>query len=716
MQLNPFAKGSQLTFIDFKDLSSEQRDLLNQPIEGSHFLEGPAGAGKTTVGIWRLFQLIEDGVLPSSVLVLVPQRRLARPYTEQLIHSPTAHGMPETLTMAGIARRMVELFWPMFAERAGFQKPNEPPRFLTLETAQYHLSRIVGPYLDEGYFESLSLDRYRLYRQILDNLNKAAVVGFPVSEIGVRLSEAWIGPEDQTRIYMQAQTVAEKFRAACYEKNLVDFSLQYELLMNYVEPIPQFRQYFSERFTHLIVDNIEEETPQGHDFIIRWLPEFESTLVIGDVGGGYSRFLGAAPEHSEVVRNACDRRTSMDGSFVMSKPIQHFAEAIQSSLQQKEIRSSRDFEEAIIVQSLDYLTELISWVVQEIRALIDAQTSPHEIAIVSPFVSDSLRFLLTHKLEQAQIGWVSHRPSRAIADEAFNRCLLTIAALAHPSWNIAPLKESVAHGLMLAIENLDLIRATLIASTLYRTKDKLSELSAFDQLRPEMQERIGFLNGERFEILRSWIYQSRNSSVEHLDHFISRLFGEVLSQPGFGFHNRMDAGRSTAAMIASIQKFRAVADIPDHTQNELGREYYRLIQEGLLAAQYLVEHEQTDKEAIFIAPAFTYLTMDKHSDIQFWLDIGSQAWAERLYQPLTHPYVLSRNWKRGKKWNDEDEWNVRRDIAATLTTGLSRRCRKRIYLCHSMYGEQGLQEQGILLRAIQRVLSEHIKPEGSDGL
>ncbi|MGD2163334.1 MAG: hypothetical protein PVG04_09580, partial [Anaerolineales bacterium] len=249
-----------------------------------------------------------------------------------------------------------------------------------------------------------------------------------------------------------------------------------------------------------------------------------------------------------------------------------------------------------------------------------------------------------------------------------------------------------------------------------RTKDKLSELSAFDQLRPEMQERIGFLNGERFEILRSWIYQSRNSSVEHLDHFISRLFGEVLSQPGFGFHNRMDAGRSTAAMIASIQKFRAVADIPDHTQNELGREYYRLIQEGLLAAQYLVEHEQTDKEAIFIAPAFTYLTMDKHSDIQFWLDIGSQAWAERLYQPLTHPYVLSRNWKRGKKWNDEDEWNVRRDIAATLTTGLSRRCRKRIYLCHSMYGEQGLQEQGILLRAIQRVLSEHIKPEGSDGL
>jgi hypothetical protein len=400
----------------------------------------------------------------------------------------------------------------------------------------------------------------------------------------------------------------------------------------------------------------------------------------------------------------------------MSDPIRHFSEAIHLSLQGNQPKLSDDFGDAIKVQSSDYLTELIDWMVEEIESLIGIHTSPGEIAIVSPFVSDSLRFLLTHKLEQAQINWVSHRPSRAIVDEPFNRCLLTFSALAHPAWNIAPSTEAVTHSLMIAIGGLDLVRAALIANTLYRVKDDLSELTTFETLRLEMQERIGFVYGERFDILRSWIYQSRNSSEMHLDQFVSRLFGEVLSQPGFGFHNRMDAGRSAAAMIASIQKFRAAADVPDVDHGVLGREYYQLVQEGLLAAQYLVDQELPDESAVFIAPVFTYLSMGKQSDVQFWLDIGSQAWAERLYQPLTHPYVLSRSWERGEKWTDENESDIRREIATALTTGLARRCRKRIYLCQSRYGEQGLQEQGTLLGAIQRILSITTQLKDPDGL
>ncbi len=57
--------------------------------------------------------------------------------------------------------------------------PDRPPVFLTLETAQYYMAHLVRPLLDEQrLFDSVTLERNRLFSQILDNLNKAALVGF----------------------------------------------------------------------------------------------------------------------------------------------------------------------------------------------------------------------------------------------------------------------------------------------------------------------------------------------------------------------------------------------------------------------------------------------------------------------------------------------------------------------------------------------------------
>ena len=41
-----------------------------------------------------------------------------------------------------------------------------------------------------------------------------------------------------------------------------------------------------------------------------------------------------------------------------------------------------------------------------------------------------------------------------------------------------------------------------------------------------------------------------------MDHFLSRLFGEILSQRGHGFHDDFDAARVAANLVESVQKFR----------------------------------------------------------------------------------------------------------------------------------------------------------------
>ena len=52
-----------------------------------------------------------------------------------------------------------------------------------------------------------------------------------------------------------------------------------------------------------------------------------------------------------------------------------------------------------------------------------------------------------------------------------------------------------------------------------------------------------FVLGAGFERLRGWLVDYAPGDPLDLDAFVSRLFTEVLSQPGFGFYGDLDAGR-----------------------------------------------------------------------------------------------------------------------------------------------------------------------------
>jgi superfamily I DNA/RNA helicase len=87
-------------------------------IERRIFLEGPAGSGKTTVGVGRLLHVLDPGVPAESILVIVPQRTRATPYHEALrrpaVKAHRAYGQVTwsgctTASRASVVRRMTDL-------------------------------------------------------------------------------------------------------------------------------------------------------------------------------------------------------------------------------------------------------------------------------------------------------------------------------------------------------------------------------------------------------------------------------------------------------------------------------------------------------------------------------------------------------------------------------------------------------------------------------
>jgi hypothetical protein len=349
-----------------------------------------------------------------------------------------------------------------------------------------------------------------------------------------------------------------------------------------------------------------------------------------------------------------------------------------------------------------FYPQMLDWVANQVLELLNQGTPPGEIAVLAPLLPDSLRFSLADRFDRLGIPYRSHRPSRALGDEPATRCLLTFAQLAHPDWGLKPSRFEVAYALLQAIDGLDLVRAQLISEIAFRPRD--GKLEPLDKLRPEMQERITFTFGNRYEELRQWLAQVGEAPPAELDFFLSRLFGEILAQPGFGFHANMDAGQAAANLIESAQKFRRAVELRGTAAaNPLGKEYFEMVRDGVIAAQYVENWQPISPDAVFIAPAYTFLMNNTPVSHQIWLDAGSNAWFERLYQPLTHPFVLSRAWLEGRHWNAADEYETNRETLYRLVLGLLRRCRSSVHLALCDLSESGYEQRGMLLKCIHQV-------------
>lgn len=732
------------------ELTDSQRAIRDFPASGSLFVEGPAGAGKTTAAALRLLTLIEAGVSGAEVLIMAPHRGALLPYQRALRSSGYAGPTPAAFTIGSLARQMCAQFFPLAAAEMGFAAPEEVPVFLTLETAQYVMARLVDP-LAFAAAGGVRVDRQRIYSQILDNLNKAALVGFPHTEIAERLKAAALDASAHPA-YEQAGYFADAFRAYCLEHNLLDFSLQLETFRRlWTQTAP--RRWVLERARHVFVDHVEEDAPSAHAVIRDLVAAAQSALLICDSEGGYRRFLGADPASADHLRATCDQAITVSGSFVMSPAIAGLAEALGAALGGlDESASDRDADAlrgALDFPDHTYFPQMLDWTADSIAALVAEGVAPGAIAVLAPFMSDSLRFSLLQRLQARGIPARSHRPSRSLREEPAVECLLTWAQIAHPEWTLIPPGiDALAYALMLSLggvsgDDLDLVRARLLARAAYPADDQPARLRPFETLPPDVRERVSYTLGQRYDVLRLWLEEyiaGNNRAVApaepppapkkgrkrgkqaavtplvsappqraELDHFFSLIFGEVLSRRGFGFHHDFIAADAAANLVDSARGFRQTmagrAVFESNLDGKtLAEEYVEMVRGGVIANQYLRADGEIVPDAVLLAPAYTFLNNNVPVTAQFWLDIGSRGWFERLYQPLTHPYVLSANWPGDRAWTDDEEDASRRETLRNLIYGLLRRCRSRVYLGYSQLSESGNENAGELLAAIYRTL------------
>ncbi len=670
------------------------------------FLTGPAGAGKTGLATERILELVAAGVAPEQILLLTPQRSYTLHYQDAFDRA-TWYRLGKA-TIGGLAGRIVALFWPLVTTQKYPFSGEVAPSFLTYEVAQFFMSQVVSPLIEQGYFTDLRLTRPRLYSQLLDNLNKAAANSIPLEEVGTYLRDAaGLSDDDDHRYEDIAQTIKD-YRNYCAQHNLLDFSLYLELFGELLDRSPEVQAYLAGRYKHLVYDNCEEDIPLAHDVVKKILPGLESALILFDNDAGYRRFLGANPASALTLKSSCSAHIDLPEVLGLPEGLRLFGNLLVEEIRGgdlDDVPAEDGNDQRYFVYSDRLHHNMVARAIQQVAALVDDGVAPGDIVVISPFLSDSLHYGLSVELDHHEIRHHVHRPSRDLLDEPTVKILLSFAILAHPHWNLPrPSHEAVTYMLNRLLGDADLVRSALLTSGVYEFVHDGVGLKPFEELSADLRDRITYVVGEQYERLRKWIIGYVDGEDLPIDHFFSRLFGELVSQARFGFYKDLEAGADVGRLVESARKFRqAVSQVLDIEERPVGAAYIEMVQQGVISAFYSINWEDSP-DVLLITPVHTFLLKNKSYKHQIWLDVGSTSWHKRIHQPLTNPYVLTRSWRKGQRWSSDLEQFHEVERLSSIMRGLINRCSETLYICFSELSAYGQEQTGVLREVVSNVM------------
>lgn len=703
-------------------LTKEQLSVINLDPGQKIYLTGIAGTGKTTVLTERFRTLLDSGVSSDSILVILGDsahrerfQQIADQSQQQALHNLTI------TTFFGFAREAVTFNWPNVGARAGFHNRLRPPLPLTYDMAQTMMWQIVGPMLKDGYFSDLRLRPQQIVSQLLDNMVRAAFNGLTVEDAIEKQLVSWGTDPEHRRQLKDAENAALQFRSRCFANSLVDTALIIDIFNRFIVHDPKLYSAQVGRYSHLLVDNAEEQTPVGIEFVRKLLApgsRIQTAVIAQDDGGGYKRFLSASPELAKGLDSAADVSVRLaenfnqaDSVYQIAHQVNHFLLGAQPTGTEKQIRDS-------IIGHLHtrYRRQMLGQLGPAIKHILSAENlDPSNIAIILPYMDGALRFKLTQSLSQSGIPYQINRRRESPREIPQVRAWLTWLLLAN-DWRdsavdsdrfglIKPTTHDIAEALSLSIQGLDAVRARMIADTLYDQNAGIFNNRSL--LTNKQIERMGEHHLDAVDMLVMWLNEhgSRSENPLSPDFFFHGLFSELLSRPPF--QESPDTGLAAVCdwLIQMASRFRqAGGRVIDSSSESVGLALVQGIYSGLVTAHPPAVGASPNPNGVFISTIQTYLLEERPVAVQIWLETSATGWWDLPRQPLSNGFVLDPRWSINQTWTLEDDVRIRNEQLSRVVVGLCSRCSNGIFVATSDLDRRGARQEGPLFKAIQPFL------------
>ncbi|MBZ4686841.1 MAG: UvrD/REP helicase [Clostridiales bacterium] len=673
-------------------LSDVQTRIKKFEFDGNYIMvKGVSGSGKTTSAIERYKYMIEKEKIKSeNILVLLLNRIQAFEWRSKLILKGS--GALNITSYFGFIQNQVNKYWPLILENC--KEVNQKvinPVFMTFESSQCLMHKLMEHYREKrDLLAGLNSPSERVAMDLNSNLLKAAVSDIPFDEIGERLYNS-LEYKDLVKkmIFQDMNTIIGFYVKRCLEEGVLDYALSVYLYNNYLLNNEEYNYYLTRNIKHLIVDNVEEIVPSQVDFIKTLLPNTDTSLLLYNPEGGYGTIYGANPQYIRDNLLGKYREVNIEGCYTSKKVIFNLGDILEKNILYEE-NEKYDCGQSVEVEVITELrSDMIEKTVSKVCQLIEQGMEPKDIAVISPFIDVSLEYVLNNELEQRGYNAVNFGRKKRMIDNQFVHALIVLSCLAHDFSDIILNKDDVRIALALILD-LDLVRASLLTSRVFRSRKGKTELVDLKDVR--VIERIGYDYLEKYQQLKNWLEQYKSETPATIDEFFRRVYLELLINIPAANENLQICKQ----LIDSAESFIKVMSY-FKTINNPNLEFVQVIKDGVKAAESIFDiEEKFSGNNVILATPMAFLASGKSVKVQIWTDLSSEMWMPRNIKDTENPYVITKTWHKNEIYTEEIESENQKKKLATLVQCTLKKCKEKVYLFDSRYSASGYEQEGYL--------------------
>ncbi len=346
------------------ELNSEQLDVIRGG-DGPCLVLAGAGSGKTRTITYRVAYLLEQGVHPSQILLVTFTNKAAREMNERL-QSLTGTKLPWSGTFHHIAYRLLKIHAVLLGYKNNFSVLDSDDSNAIIKTCVKNVKQVSKKFPSASVIHSI--------------LSYAKNTEMALEEVLELKYPSWLALAEDI------QNVGREYEQKKKEGNAMDFD---DLLYNAAVLLnqPDVRKKYAEQFKYILVDEYQDTNKLQASLINRFASVHKNLLVVGDDAQSIYSFRGA--DINNILEFEQDypqaKIFKLETNYRSVAPILELANQVianNTKQYQKQLRTIKnEGERPELRPHVDQGSEA-SFVVKKIEDLLDAGTSPREIAVL----------------------------------------------------------------------------------------------------------------------------------------------------------------------------------------------------------------------------------------------------------------------------------------------------------------------------------------------
>lgn len=600
----------------------------------------------------------KDSYKTNNVLLLVPNNKIKFKYNK-LINLNISEEINISTYNSFLIKEVVK-FWPIIQQKYNnIINHKVKPSIINSSLSDYILNKIVKEKRNvEGFFNDITASNRNIASSISFNINKGCQSLIDLDDIGNRIYYSKHNQSKMDRFsYSQMQEIINEYLDLLLKNSTMDNSIAIYLYNEFLLKDEEYVNSLRRRVNYLIVDSLENCTASEVDFIDILLDSVKESYMYINQTKDYAAF------------NNVDMKYIKDKLFSKCKFIKN-SEISEVNISEL-LKLNKDIE---LNQNMQLYSQMLIEASNKVVELINKGYRAKDIAIISPINNTITEYEIKNTLLKNNIGFYSTKQDKRIIDYPYAHALMVASCIFYECEELLNNEDYISFISLLL--NTNKIRSKKILSKKLES-DKYNEI-------------INYIRSKKLDDVN--IYE-----------FLIKFYIDKLLQLPKGKENV----KICKKIIQESENFTENISLLGINNNKSKEKIFIEALKSSIKDYYtLLELEDfKDEDLVVLTTPYTYISHNMKSDIQIWLDIGSNMWSMKSEKEISNVHVLKKSFIEGNIYTDDVEEFYKEYYLNNTIYNLLLNTEK-VYAYKSEYTVNGYIQEGSLYGVILKLIDK----------